>query len=163
MHTTRTRLTGLAAATALTLTLGAAAAAGPALSAAGSDIGSSKPRAAMSSALKNAVAVVRSKGYTPDSTRDYKSWAKLRVLVATATGSATGNNQQAFFFLGRRYLGTATSVPNASLSYVGQTSTRVSLRYGVFGRGSGACCPTSHRTVRFQWTGGRLVPLDRIP
>lgn len=118
---------------------------------------------AASSALVDAVAVVKSKGYTPDSTRHYKPWAKLRVLVATATGSASGNNQQAFFFVGRRYIGTATSVPRASLAYVGQTSTRVRLEFGVFGPGSGDCCPTSHRIVRFQWNGKRLVPLDRIP
>jgi hypothetical protein len=33
-------------------------------------------RAASSSALRDAVALVRSKGYTPDSTRHYKSWAR---------------------------------------------------------------------------------------
>jgi hypothetical protein len=79
---------------------------------------------------------------SPNSTRHYKPWAKLRVLVATATGSASGNNQQAFFFVGRRYIGTATWVPSASLAYVGQTSTRVRLEFGVFGPGSGDCCPT---------------------
>jgi hypothetical protein len=120
-------------------------------------------RAASSSALRDAVALVRSKGYTPDSTRHYKSWATLRVLVATATGSASGHNQQAFFFVGRQYIGTATWVPTASLAYVGQTSTRVRLRYGVFGPGSGDCCPTSHRIVRFKWNGRRLVALDPIP
>jgi hypothetical protein len=119
--------------------------------------------AASPSALKAAVAVVRSKGYTPDDVRQYKTWATLRVLVATATGSASGNNQQAFFFVGRRYIGTATSSPSASLAYVGQTATRVRLEYGVFGPGSGDCCPTGHRIVRFQWNGKRLVPLDPIP
>lgn len=110
-----------------------------------------------------AVALVRSKGYSPDSTRTYKPRATLRVLVATATGSVDGHNQRAFFFVGRRYLGTDALYPHASLAYVGQTSTTVRLRYGVYGKGSGQCCPTSHRTVRFHWNGRRLVALDRIP
>ena len=132
----------------------------PARGAAGESTSAAK---AASSPLREAVALVRSKGYTPDSTRHYKPWATLRVLVATATGSASGNNQQAFFFVGRRYIGTAGDRVTASLAYVGQTSTRVRLRYGVFGPGSGDCCPTSHRTVRFKWNGKRLVALDRIP
>ena len=96
-------------------------------------------------------------------TRQYKRWATLRVLVASATGSATGNNKRAFFFVGRRYIGTATDDARGYLDYVGQTSTRVRLRFGVFGKGSADCCPTSTKVVRFQWNGKRLVPLDRIP
>ena len=129
--------------------------------AAGGDIGLT--RAASSPALRNAVALVRSKGYTPEDTRQYKPWATLRVLVASATGSATGHNKRAFFFVGRRYIGTATDDARGYLDYVGQTSTRVRLRFGVYGKGSADCCPTSKKVVRFLWNGKRLVPLDRIP
>jgi len=119
--------------------------------------------AVASTAFQAAAALVRSKGYTPDSTHSYKPWARLRVLVTTATGSADGHNQRAFFFVGRRYLGTDASHPSASLAYVGQSSLTVRLRYGVYGKGSAQCCPTSHRIVRFHWNGRRLVALDRIP
>jgi len=124
--------------------------------------GAAAPARALSP-LQQAVARVRAEGYTPRSTRQYKPWAKLRVLVGTATGSATGHNLRAFFFVGRRYIGTDKSSPSGTLGYVGQTSTRVRLRYGVYGPGSADCCPTSHRTVRFQYDGKRLVALDRIP
>ena len=179
MHTTRRCRARLTAALVLATSLGAAAGASPVLATTsgppgfppsdGSNVSGWRATAPIftevtrASAPSEAAAIVRSLGYTPDSTRHYKPWAKLRVLVATATGSASGNNQQAFFFVGRRFIGTATSVPTGSLAYVGQSSTVVRLSYGVFGPGSGDCCPTSHRTVRFRWNGKRLVALDRIP
>lgn len=106
---------------------------------------------------------MRSKGYTPDSTRSYKPRATLRVLVGTATGSADGHNQRAFFFVRRRYIGTDSAEPSANLAYVSQTRTTVRLSYGVYGPGSAQCCPSSHRTVRFHWNGRRLVALDPVP
>jgi len=123
----------------------------------------SVPAARASSALQSAVAVVRAHGYEPFSTRSYKPSATLRVLVATAKGSADGHNVRAFFFARVRYLGTDTAQPNANLGYVDQTSTTVRLRYGVYGPGSGQCCPSGHRIVRFHYNGQRLVPLDPIP
>ena len=101
---------------------------------------------------RDAVALVKSKGYTPDDTRQYKPWAKLRVLVATATGSASGNNKRAFFFVGRRYIGTATDDARGYLDYVGQTSTRV--------RFASACTARARRTAARR-ARSRALPVER--
>jgi hypothetical protein len=114
--------------------------------------------------VKAAQAVVKAHGYTAADTSDYHPNQTLRVLVGTRTGSGDGYGQQAFFFVGGRYLGTDTSEPSASVKVVGQSDTEVTLAYPLYRPHDPLCCARGGQaTVRFQLNNGRLVPLGTIP
>ncbi len=114
--------------------------------------------------LSGALAVVKARGYTANNTSDYHSQQTLRVLVGTRTGSGDGYAQQAFFFVGGRYIGTDTSRPSASVKVVGQGDTEVTLAYPLYRPHDPLCCPGGGQaSVRFQLNNGRLVALDPIP
>jgi hypothetical protein len=117
-----------------------------------------------SGALNEAVAVVKAHGFTANGTSDYHSDQTLRVLTATRTGSGDGYAQQAFFFVGNRYIGTDTSQPSAGVKVVSQSDTEVTLAYPLYRPRDPLCCPgAGQATVRFQLNNGRLVPLGTIP
>lgn len=114
--------------------------------------------------LSGAVAVVKVHGFTPNNTSDYRSGQTLRVLTATRTGSGDGYAQQAFFFVGNRYIGTDTSQPSAGVKVVAQSDTEVTLAYPLYRPHDPLCCPGGGQaTVHFQLNNGRLVPLGTIP
>jgi hypothetical protein len=111
-----------------------------------------------------AAALVRSKGFTPNDTSEYHANQTLRVLTATRTGSGDGYGQQAFFFVGGRYVGTDAKEPSATLKVVSQGDTEVALAYPLYRKNDPLCCPGGGQaTVRFQLNNGHLVPLDPIP
>jgi hypothetical protein len=114
--------------------------------------------------LSGALAVVKAHGFTAKDASDYHSQQTLRVLVATRTGSGDGYAQQAFFFVGGRYIGTDTSEPSAGVKVVGQSDTEVTLAYPLYRAHDPLCCPGGGQaTVRFQLNNGRLVALNPIP
>ncbi len=114
--------------------------------------------------LPAAVAVVHAHGFTPNDTSEYHPNQTLRVLVATRTGSGDGYGQQAFFFLGGRYLGTDAKEPSAKLKVVSQGDTEVALAYPLYRRNDPLCCPSGgQRTVHFVLNDGKLTALDPIP
>jgi hypothetical protein len=111
-----------------------------------------------------ALAVVKAHGYTAGDTSDYHPDQTLRVLVGTRTGSGDGYGQQAFFFVGGRYIGTDTREPSASVKVVAQSDTEVTLAYPLYRPHDPLCCAGGGKaTVRFQLNNGRLVPLGTIP
>jgi hypothetical protein len=117
-----------------------------------------------SGALAKAVATVKAHGYTPSASSEYHPEQTLRVLVGTRTGAADGRGQQAFFFLGERYLGTDSSQPSAAIRVVSQNDTEVTLSYALYHAGDALCCPgggTAH--VSFQLNNGSLAPAQPIP
>jgi len=114
--------------------------------------------------LDAAVAVVKAHGFTPNDTSQYRPQQTLRVLVATRTGSNDGYDQQAFFFLDGRYIGTDTSAPSAGIAVASQSDTEVTLSYRLYRPGDPLCCARGGQDdVRFQLDNGRLVALDPIP
>jgi hypothetical protein len=114
--------------------------------------------------LGKAVAEVKAHGYTPVSTSEYHPNQTLRVLVGTRTGSGDGYNQQAFFFLGGRYLGTDASAPSAAVHVIGQGDTEVTLGYTLYRPGNPLCCPAGGEShVTFQLNNGVLAPAQPIP
>jgi hypothetical protein len=114
--------------------------------------------------LGPAVAVVKAHGYTPGETSTYRPDQTLRVLVGTRTGSSDGYGQQAFFFVGGRYIGTDASEPSTSVKVVGESDTEVTLAYPTYKAGDPPSHPSGgEKTVRFQLNNGRLVPLNPIP
>ncbi len=111
-----------------------------------------------------AVAVVKTRGYTPDDVSEYHPSQTLRVLLGTRTGSADGYDQRAFFFLDGKYLGTDSSQPSASLRIVSQSDTEVVLAYALYRPHDPLCCSSGGQsTVHFQLNNGQLVPLQPIP
>lgn len=113
--------------------------------------------------LDGALAVVRAHGYTADG-GDYHPSQTLRVLVGTRTGSSDGYDQQAFFFVGGRYIGTDSSRPSAQVKVVAQNDTEVTLAYSLYRSSDPLCCPGGGQAkVRFQLNNGRLQPLGPIP
>jgi hypothetical protein len=114
--------------------------------------------------LSGALAVVKAHGFTPNNTSDYHSQQTLRVLVATRTGSGDGYAQQAFFFVGGRYIGTDASQPSATLRVIGQSDTQITLAYPLYRAHDALCCPSGGEArVSFQLNNGRLAPLQPIP
>ncbi len=108
--------------------------------------------------------VVKAHGYTPNDISEYHPSQTLRVLVGTRTGSADGHGQQAFFFLGDRYIGTDTSQPSATIRVVGQSDTEVTLAYPLYRPHDAPCCPSGGEAkVSFQLNNGMLTPLQAIP
>ncbi len=111
-----------------------------------------------------AVAVIKAHGYTPSETSTYNPSNTLHVLVGTRSGSSDGYGQQAFFFVGGRYIGTDTKEPSASVKVVGQSDTEVTLVYQLYKPGDPLSHPSGgEATVRFQLNNGRLVALNPIP
>jgi hypothetical protein len=114
--------------------------------------------------LASAVAAVKARGYTPNDTSQYHPNQTLRVLVGTRTGSGDGYNQQAFFFVGGKYLGTDSSAPSATLAVANQGDTEVTLAYPNYRAGDPLCCPGGGQSsVTFALNNGKLAPLTPIP
>lgn len=111
-----------------------------------------------------AAAVVREHGYTADSTSNYRPEQTLTVLVGTRTGSGDGYDQQAFFFLDGKYIGTDTKQPSARVKVASQSDTEVTLAYSLYRPKDPLCCPSAGQAqVTFQLNNGKLAPLQSIP
>jgi hypothetical protein len=117
-----------------------------------------------SQSTTSAAAVVRAHGYTPNATSDFHPDQTLGVLVGTRTGSGDGYNQQAFFFVNGKYIGTDTAQPSASVKVVSQSDTEVTLAYPLYRAHDPLCCPGGGQaTVHFQLNDGKLTPVGQIP
>ncbi len=111
-----------------------------------------------------AVAVVKNRGYTPNDTAEYHPDQTLRVLVGTRNGATAGYNEQAFFFVDGRYIGTDSSEPSASIRVVSQSDTEVAIAYALYRPHDTMCCPSGgETTVHFQLNNGQLMPAQPIP
>jgi LppP/LprE lipoprotein len=114
--------------------------------------------------LSAAAAIVRAKGFTPSNASDYHPNQTLRVLLGTRNGSAGAYDEQAFFFVNGRYIGTDSSKASATLSVVSQSDTEVTLAYPLYRSSDPVCCPSGGQArVRFQLNNGKLAALDPIP
>ncbi len=114
--------------------------------------------------LQEATATVAGEGYEVFNPDTYDPSYPLRVLIGIRQGSATGYAQRAFFFYGDDYLGNDTSGDSAGIEYAGQDDNTVSLTYKLYQHNDPNCCPTGgEATVRYDWNGSELVPLDEIP
>ena len=115
------------------------------------------------STLGFAERIVRTHGYVPNAS-DWNPGSQSNVLTSVFARSADGYNQRAFFFYGRRYLGTDASEPSARVQAMWSDGTTVALTYVLYRRADPNCCPSGGgKIVRFRWTGRRVVALDPIP
>ncbi len=114
--------------------------------------------------VSEAASLLRARGYTPNETSQYHSSQTLRVLVGTRTGSGDGYGQQAFFFLGGRYIGTDTKEPSATIKVVSQSDTEVTLAYPLYRHNDPLSTPSGGQAiVHFQLNNGKLTPVGTIP
>jgi LppP/LprE lipoprotein len=117
-----------------------------------------------SEGLEQAVSTLQSHGYTASDTAQYHANQTLRVLVGTRSGSSDGFDQQAFFFIDGRYIGTDTKEPSATVNVVSQSDTEVTLSYPLYRQGDALASPSGGTaTVSFQLDDGKLTALDPIP
>jgi hypothetical protein len=117
-----------------------------------------------SEGLEQAVGTLQSHGYTASNTAQYHSNQTLRVLVGTKSGASASYDQQAFFFVDGRYIGTDTKEPSATVNVVSQSDTEVTLSYQLYHQGDPLASPSGGTaTVRFQLDDGKLTALDPIP
>ncbi len=111
-----------------------------------------------------AISVLQARGYTATEPAQYHANQTLRVLVGAKSGSSGGYGQQAFFFVGSRYIGTDTKEPSATVKVIAQSDTEVTLSYPLYRKGDPLSDPSGGQaTVRFQLNNGKLVALDPIP
>jgi hypothetical protein len=114
--------------------------------------------------VSEAAAVLKASGYTPAESSQYHPNQTLRVLVGTKPGSSDGYDQQAFFFVGGRYIGTDTKEPSASVKVLAQSDTEITLGYPLYRSGDSLGSPSGGvATVHFQLNNGKLVALNQIP
>ena len=86
------------------------------------------------------------------------------MIIAVITGSGTGYADQAFFFAQDRLIGTDLTGTSATIHLAWRTDTTIALNYAIYELNDPMCCPVGgERTVRYEWTGTRLKPLDPIP
>jgi hypothetical protein len=120
------------------------------------------PTKAQRQALKDAVAVVRSKGFTTLEQSDYDPKATLRVLIGRPVGDSAGGSK-AFFFIKDQFLGNDALNPSTKLTVARQGKLTVTLSYGVYESGDRAGEPSGRKRVRFRLEGTRIHALDTIP
>lgn len=117
-----------------------------------------------SGALAGAIAVLKQAGYAPLSTSTYHSEDALRVLVGARPGVDEGHQQQAFFFLDSRFLGTDSSSPSGSISVLGSAVDEVTLGYALYREHDPLCCASGGTAqVRFSLNDGTLRPDRPLP
>ncbi len=108
--------------------------------------------------------VVRAHGYTPDDLSEYHPNQTLRALVGTRSGSADGYDQQVFFFVDGRFIGTDAKEPSASVKVVSQSDTEAVVAYRLYRPGDALSSPSGGQVlVHFQLNNGMLVPVGTIP
>jgi hypothetical protein len=114
--------------------------------------------------LTDAEELVQAKGFRPNPNTTWERPGGLQVILAVAADSGDGDADLAFFFYDGKYLGTDTSSTSAVIQEVWSTGDTIALSYQLYNPDDPMCCPTaSAATVRYQWVGSRLIPLDTVP
>lgn len=133
--------------------------------------GAKPPSTAPASDAESVAArLVRSLAFTPSDTSDYTypNPNGLHVIIGDATVSNGGYAYRAFFFVHGRYIGTDTGTDltntSATIHIVWRGAAIIALGYAIYKPDDPMCCPLGGAvTVRYQWTGTKLVVLDPIP
>jgi len=114
--------------------------------------------------LRAAEQTLAARGFAALTERDFRPGQPLKVLVGVRRGSADARTQQAFFFVGDRFIGTDTADPSAGISVVDQGDDEVTLAYELYKPPDAMCCPSGGMAqVAYRWTGARLQPQGAIP
>lgn len=110
--------------------------------------------------IAGARAVVEAHGYSVAEPAQYHESQALRVLI----GSRTGDQEQAFFFVNSRYIGTDAKEASGDIRVIAQSDTEITLGYELYKPGNALCCPAGGLAkIRFQLNDGLLTTLDPLP
>jgi len=113
---------------------------------------------------RTAAAIVLAHDYTPNDIAEYHAGQALRVLVGTLSGTADGYRMKAFFFDGRRYLGTDVAEPSATIRVVSQSNDEVKIAYQLYtSHDSLEDYENGHSVVAFRLRDGRVTHTGWIP
>jgi hypothetical protein len=86
------------------------------------------------------------------------------VLIGTCTGSADGYCQKAFFFYKGKFVGTDSPDTSVGIGFKWSTDKIIALNYIIYNKDDSLASPTGGAaTVRFQYDGKTLKPLDQLP
>ena len=119
------------------------------------------PRAPLS--LHAAEQVLAARGYAPLGERDWRPDQPLKVLLGVSQADGA-RAEQAFFFVGDRFIGTDTKDPSAAIEVAAQGGDGVTLSYGLYRPADQIDVPTGGSAeVVYRWDGTRLTPQDPIP
>lgn len=114
--------------------------------------------------LAAAEAVLNRRGFATLTARDFRPDQMLKVLLGVRRDAPEGRAQQAFFFVGDRFIGTDTSDTSGSLSVTSQQNDRITITYGLYKPQDALGNPSDGSTdVTYRWTGAKLVPTGAIP
>lgn len=110
-----------------------------------------------------ALAILRNRGYIPDGNSPvWDASADLNVIIAGQVGMADPG-QQAYFFSHGKLL-RADASASSSISADRLSSDLIVIHYGLYSTKDARCCPSGGvESVRFFWTGSRLISMDPIP
>lgn len=118
----------------------------------------------LASSVAKAGSVVRAAGYTPISYGGFDPGNDLSVIIGVLSTSADGHPQRAFLFHLATFIGYDTPQPSAAIRWIWSTDQVVALQYDLYHPDDPMCCPTAGGdTVRYQWNGTGVTPLDPIP
>jgi LppP/LprE lipoprotein len=84
---------------------------------------------------------------------DGSTIAAFGMVLAT---SGDGSGQAVLLFRDGRFLGWASAFETLHLS-VSSNGSAIKVRYGAYKGNDPFCCPSSFKTIRYRWTGGRIV------
>ncbi len=114
--------------------------------------------------LRTAEATLDRRGFATLTERDFDPDQTLKVLVGVRRSAPSGREQQAFFFVGDRFIGTDTADTSGAISVTGQGDDSVTLTYGLYKPSDPLDDPSDGSAdVTYHWTGAKLVPTDTIP
>jgi serine/threonine protein kinase len=117
----------------------------------------------VSGSYSSAAAILGDYSYTPEPNSMWDSSAPLNEVTGTSAGAADGATRVFFFFDGT-YIGSDTPDGSSGVTVTRLSSTEFLLIYAIYNPSDARCCPTGGTaSVRFSWTGIKLVSLDPIP
>ena len=124
--------------------------------------GATPPNPNATLSLHAAEQTLDARGYAVLDEHDFRSDQPLKVLVGIRR--APPRAEQAFFFLGDRFIGTDTKDPSGAIDVLDQSADRVTLGYGLYRPGDALCCARAGTAqVTYAWSGSALVPQGTIP
>ena len=79
-------------------------------------------------------------------------------------GGGDGHDQRVWFFAGSRFIGNDASGSSAQIIASWRDDKTIAFLYVLYRQTDALCCPTGGaKTVRFRWTGTRLIRIDALP